>query len=91
MKAEKECEGVSRIMDEDSNKTVGKKQHQQQQQPESCASVVKPPSPRLLLFLLSSSPFLLTDEAATAPSHPSVLSLINQTIRLQLQLWRRRR
>lgn len=90
MKAEKECEGVSTIMDEDSNKTVGKKK-QQQQQPESRASVVKPPSPHLLLFLLSSSPFPLTDEAATAPSHPSVLSLINQTIRLQLQLRRRRR
>lgn len=42
----------------------------------------------------SSSPLPLsplTDEAATAPSHPSVLSLINQTIRLQLQLRRRRR
>lgn len=47
-------------------------------------SVPLPPPP--LLF-----PSSLTDEAARAPSHPSVLSLINQTIRLQLQLQPQRR
>lgn len=57
------------------------------QQSWRCTTVVSPPS--LLCSSSSSSPLLsllcLTDGAARAPSHPSVLALINQTIRLQLQ------
>lgn len=91
----KQKSSVSRVVDENWNK-IAEKNKNKNINNNNLRAV-----PLLSTHLLhssssssSSSPLPLSRwliEAARAPSHPSVLSLINQTIRLQLQLRRRRR